>query len=189
MARLADPRTGSRQRARAEKAFVAENILATIDTEIDLSADADRVDRFRDFSVVPAMMLSCLNPLKSCTWDEKGIYEFLYEDIDRDCDQVRAMVANLIRYSSKWSLESFRRSLTWLERAPFYAFLRHRGKRGGVRSRAYQLIWEFFKKRELLNVPLPTAAAPEQLDIKAKAIFDSPELIELRRKKAQTTAA
>ncbi|KAI1455153.1 hypothetical protein F4805DRAFT_437023 [Annulohypoxylon moriforme] len=74
-------------------------------------------------------------------------------DIDRDCDQIRAMIA-IFAFQKEWTVDEFRLVLgDCIERKDLSAFLRKDGPRKG-KSSIYQLAWEFFKRRELLGLPL-----------------------------------
>ncbi|KAI1502016.1 hypothetical protein F5X99DRAFT_380330 [Biscogniauxia marginata] len=74
-------------------------------------------------------------------------------NIDRDCDQIRAMIKRFTR-GSEWFIEDFRFALKGVSRPQLTAFLNKRGPAEGKESFVFQLAWELFKKRELLGLPL-----------------------------------
>lgn len=87
-------------------------------------------------------------------------------EIDRDCDQVRLMIRRFCHFDEDWprlcyqyshhddfGLEVFR-SVLGISRQTLTAFLKQKGPEKGEQSMAYQLAWEFFKRRELLGYPL-----------------------------------
>ncbi|KAI1207608.1 uncharacterized protein F4807DRAFT_433930 [Annulohypoxylon truncatum] len=74
-------------------------------------------------------------------------------DIDRDCDQIRAMIA-IFAFSKEWTVDQFRRALgNRIERKDLTHFLSDYGPKEGNNT-IYQLAWEFFKRRELLGFSL-----------------------------------
>ncbi|KAI0199102.1 hypothetical protein F4808DRAFT_220418 [Astrocystis sublimbata] len=77
-------------------------------------------------------------------------------DIDRDCDQIRAMIKILVR-EGHWSIDQFVRALSGLRHRQVIQFLSHRGTQKGKESAVFQRSWDFFKRRELLGFDL---AAP-----------------------------
>ena len=81
--------------------------------------------------------------------------------VDRDCDQIRAMVKRLIMYNTDgWDLDSFRRALGgFSERKKLYTFLERRGPKEGAKLQIFPVIWEFFKRRDMMGLPLPAAPA------------------------------
>ncbi|TRX87883.1 hypothetical protein FHL15_011222 [Xylaria flabelliformis] len=87
-------------------------------------------------------------------------------EIDRDCDQIRAMIKILVT-EGDWTLDQFRLALGGISRAALTGFLEKTGPAAGSRSISYELGWEFFKKRELLGLSLhgagPTEVAARQV--------------------------
>jgi hypothetical protein len=73
--------------------------------------------------------------------------------VDRDCDQVRAMIKRFVTEGA-WTLEQFRHALGTVTRKKMTAFLRMRGNDGQLRLSAYILSWEFFNWRDQLGLPL-----------------------------------
>ncbi|KAM7202611.1 hypothetical protein V8F20_004400 [Naviculisporaceae sp. PSN 640] len=89
-------------------------------------------------------------------------------EVDRDCDQVRAMIKIFIMSPwSSWSAEEFRIALADnITRDKFTAFLKRRGTDATQkRSAAYLLSWEFFNRRQKLGLPLEGADPRDDLDI------------------------
>jgi hypothetical protein len=79
--------------------------------------------------------------------------------IDRDCDQVRAMIKILVR-RGHWTMEDFTKALDGSGRPEVNQFLEKRGPLQGKQSAVFQRSWDFFKKRELLGLEL-TAPPPK----------------------------
>ncbi|KAI1085966.1 hypothetical protein F5B19DRAFT_502590 [Rostrohypoxylon terebratum] len=74
-------------------------------------------------------------------------------DIDKDCDQIRAMIA-MFAFKKEWTVDQFRLALGYfIERKDLTKFLCQDGPRKGI-DNIFQLAWEFFKRRELLGLPL-----------------------------------
>ncbi|KAI1120686.1 hypothetical protein F5Y10DRAFT_120335 [Nemania abortiva] len=74
-------------------------------------------------------------------------------DIDRDCDQVRAMIKILVR-KGHWTMEQFTHALEGPRRPQITKFLEKRGPLQGKQSEAFRRCWDFFKRRELLGFEL-----------------------------------
>ncbi|KAI2464805.1 hypothetical protein F4781DRAFT_54054 [Annulohypoxylon bovei var. microspora] len=81
-------------------------------------------------------------------------------EIDRDCDQIRAMIKILTCDGGEWTVDQFRLALGHITRPQMTSFLEKRGPRKGVYSLSYQLGWNFFKLREILGCPLITITPP-----------------------------
>ncbi|KAI0420544.1 hypothetical protein F5X98DRAFT_331226 [Xylaria grammica] len=79
-------------------------------------------------------------------------------DIDRDCDQLRAMIKVLVR-KGHWTMDEFVRALEGPRRRLVSEFLEKRGPLQGKQSLTFARSWGFFKKRELLGYEL-TAPPP-----------------------------
>ncbi|KAB5549774.1 hypothetical protein GE09DRAFT_184214 [Coniochaeta sp. 2T2.1] len=83
-----------------------------------------------------------------------------YEDnIDYDCDQVRAMIKIFID-DGDWTIDQFRQTLG-VTRQQLVKFLSGRGYSHALLSAAYQLSWEFFNWRDQLGLPLSGADIEE----------------------------
>lgn len=85
-------------------------------------------------------------------------------EIDRDCDQIRLMIRRFCfwekdyhytcyKNNGEFELEDFVTALG-ITRQTLAAFLKKKGPENGDKSQAYELAWEFFKRRELLGDPL-----------------------------------
>ncbi|KAK4236853.1 hypothetical protein C8A03DRAFT_35236 [Achaetomium macrosporum] len=136
-----------------------DELLRSIDGAVDLTPHPELVLRRWEFhgaitrSVVKP---NCREPLPA----ERLIQVDC--DIHYDCDQVRAMIKRFID-GGQWSLEEFRTALCGagggVTREQLNTFLGHRGERNGIRSKAFQLCWSFFHRREKLSLPLAGAGA------------------------------
>ncbi|KAL1851102.1 hypothetical protein Daus18300_012649 [Diaporthe australafricana] len=84
--------------------------------------------------------------------------------MDWDCDQIRLMIRRFCFWDgegerhfdwhdTEFDIEEFQHALM-ITRATLTAFLRKKGPENGDKSQAYELAWEFFKRRELLGYPL-----------------------------------
>ncbi|KAI1326490.1 hypothetical protein F5Y16DRAFT_374932 [Xylariaceae sp. FL0255] len=85
------------------------------------------------------------------------------EDIDQDCDQVRAMIKIFIRENEDWNLDKFRGALKIDGRHGMLSFLEMKGPVHGIDNSVFQLSWEFFKRRQKLNLPLKGAPSESVL--------------------------
>lgn len=79
-------------------------------------------------------------------------------DIYYDCDQIRAMIKLFIS-TGEWTMDEFRMALGGVTRAQLNTFLGHDGPLNGLRCKAFQLCWEFFHRREMLDLPLEGAGS------------------------------
>jgi hypothetical protein len=95
-------------------------------------------------------------------------------NIDRDCDQVRAMIKILVR-RGYWTIEEFTKALEGPRRREISQFLEKRGPFQGKQSLTFQRSWYFFKRRELLGFEL-TAPPPKP----SKLAREVRELMKLR---------
>ncbi|KAM7213729.1 hypothetical protein V8F06_010863 [Rhypophila decipiens] len=100
------------------------------------------------------------------------------DEVDRDCDQVRAMIKKFVTWGS-WDIDSFRIALAHnMTRDKFLTFLNKRGSDDAQKmSAAYLLSWEFFNRRQKLGLSMEDGYPREELDILYK-----------RRKDAKRTA-
>ncbi|KAI6080449.1 hypothetical protein F4821DRAFT_251508 [Hypoxylon rubiginosum] len=73
-------------------------------------------------------------------------------EIDRNCDQIRAMI-KVFTLQGDWTVDQFRLAFGHISRSQLTTFMEKRGPREGIHTLAFELGWEFFKKRELLGVP------------------------------------
>ncbi|GAW12852.1 hypothetical protein ANO14919_022230 [Xylariales sp. No.14919] len=79
-------------------------------------------------------------------------------DVDRDCDQLRAMIKIFVR-KGHWTMDEFIQALHGPRRRQISDFLEKRGPLQGKQSSVFVRIWIFFKRRELLGYEL-TAPPP-----------------------------
>ncbi|KAM7203366.1 hypothetical protein V8F33_002357 [Rhypophila sp. PSN 637] len=128
--------------------------LLHINANIDLTPSQKAIIH-RDYSRIEPLMRSVVRPLSN-TWsiinnllpDEETLHRFrVGTKIDRDCDQLRAMVKIFLTapqrpfpgdklYDEKdapyaWTLDLFRMSLKGVPRPEFIAWLNRRGKTAG----------------------------------------------------------
>ncbi|KAI0886911.1 uncharacterized protein GGS22DRAFT_199231 [Annulohypoxylon maeteangense] len=92
-------------------------------------------------------------------------------DIDRDCDQIRAMIAIFV-FQKEWTLDEFRLVLgNSIDRKNLSIFLDKYGPTKGNNT-IFELSWEFFKRRELLGLPVTRKPkfenVPQELDNNSK---------------------
>ncbi|KAI1342491.1 hypothetical protein F5Y15DRAFT_429818 [Xylariaceae sp. FL0016] len=92
------------------------------------------------------------------------------ESIDRDCDQIRAMIKIFVR-KGDWSMDEFILALGGPRRPELKKFLEKRGLLEGRHSSAFQRSWELFKRRELLGYQL-TDPPPPPPQPKSSANFE-----------------
>ncbi|KAK4443116.1 hypothetical protein QBC34DRAFT_417589 [Podospora aff. communis PSN243] len=98
-----------------------------------------------------------------------------FVEVDRDCDQVRAMISIFCGGCSSWSLDVFRDHLgSSMTRDKFTTFLNKRGTDSAqLKSGAYLLSWEFLKRREHLGFGIENVDFRDDLDTMRKR--DRPE--------------
>ncbi|KAI1771450.1 hypothetical protein F4818DRAFT_445140 [Hypoxylon cercidicola] len=135
-----------------------DSLINEIDKNIDLTPRPDfdvrdyiKVERIRGSVIKPGIHRPGLSGAAPMVPEERDVE--VGGDIDRDCDQVRAMIARFIQ-ESEWSCDQFRWALRGVARPQFISFLQKRGPSAGKQSNVFQLAWEFFKKRELLGYPM-----------------------------------
>jgi hypothetical protein len=133
-----------------------EIALDTIDCNINVSKNGFRSRRRYSFTEPMFASAVAPNQLPSKDEEERAGIRSVGSSIEWNCDQVRAMIARLIKYGDEgWTLESFRKALDGVERAKLTNFLNRRGPREGAKLGLFELCWEFFRKRELLGISLP----------------------------------
>lgn len=147
----------------AECIMKQEELLDAIDDTIDLAPNLSfaarkmkclKSDRFFGMSTI----FSVLKPGVLVQKDDE-ISVPRDSVIDRDCDQVRAMIKIFVR-EGHWTMEHFTRALEGPRRPEISQFLEKRGPLQGKQSSTFQRSWDFFKRRELLGLEL-TAPPPE----------------------------
>jgi len=78
----------------------------------------------------------------------------LQRGVNKDCDQVRGMIKRFVN-TTDWSLEEFRQALGRVSHSQMTTFLKKRGSSAGQKqSSAFILSWEFFHRRQYLELPL-----------------------------------
>ncbi|KAI8631149.1 hypothetical protein F5Y19DRAFT_473548 [Xylariaceae sp. FL1651] len=133
-----------------------EELLDAIDDSIDLTP----IPHFKvlDRDTLDGVVCSVIRPGKAHDQNmlpsEQNIA--INEDIDQNCDQVRAMIKIFVR-ENEWTLDQFRNALGISGRQPLLDFLEKKGPTYGIDSQCFQLSWEFFKRRQKLNLPLKGA--------------------------------
>ncbi|KAL7626419.1 hypothetical protein AAE478_003191 [Parahypoxylon ruwenzoriense] len=125
-------------------------VLDKINEDIDLTPKPGF--GFRDYDCVEPISRSVVKPgLKELDPSEADVE--VGKDIDRDCDQIRAMIARFTN-GTEWTVDRFRLALGGISRPQLTTFLKKKGPAEGKQTMVFQLAWEFFKKRELLGLPL-----------------------------------
>jgi hypothetical protein len=139
----------------AMKLVLMHDALGEIDDTVDWETPK-RMGISRNFERGPkALQRSVVLP----GWAAIPLYEASLTpdaEIDRDCDQVRAMIKVFCDGWGEWSLDEFREALgSSVTRDRLDAFLRKRGTDGNqLKSAAFILSWEFFNRRQQLGLPI-----------------------------------
>lgn len=129
-----------------------EDAINNIDCDtIDLR-EHDRPCGRYDYDRVEGVFNSCLKPNQKRTEEEAKCGPG--DEMRYDCDQVRAMIARLVKYG-EWTIDDFRKALGRIERKNLIDFLNRRGPQEGANLGLYSIAWQFFRIRDLLGVPLP----------------------------------
>ncbi|KAH9886586.1 hypothetical protein F4778DRAFT_473277 [Xylariomycetidae sp. FL2044] len=148
-------------KARGEGANVAEQaaiMTATPVAGVDLER---RPIMRRRKSWLEGIFHSVIQPGRKLPLPEEESID-VGNDIDMDCDQVRAMIKIFtLENDEAWTLDQFRLALGGISRPQMTEFLAGSGPEGGVNTQAFEMSWAFFKKRELLGLPLRKAADDE----------------------------
>ncbi|KAI1379244.1 hypothetical protein F4677DRAFT_362519 [Hypoxylon crocopeplum] len=122
------------------------DVMDDIDVNIDLMPQPDFTSLTCDQKMSGSVMKPGFEPSPSETNVDVGT------EIDRNCDQIRAMIKLLTLHGS-WTVDQFRLALGHISRSQLTNFLRKRGPMEGIHTLSFQLGWEFFKKREVLGIP------------------------------------
>ncbi|KAI1412838.1 hypothetical protein F5Y13DRAFT_162735 [Hypoxylon sp. FL1857] len=131
-------------------------VLERVDTDVDLTPKPGF--DLRDYRRPGPITRSVVKPgLYEPTPAERSINPGI--DIDRDCDQIRAMIAIFIT-KTDWTADQFRLALSGVERKDLTSFLEKTGPTKGNKN-VFELAWEFFKRREILGLPLTGARTAE----------------------------
>lgn len=148
-------RTGNKTATPAENLAEQEAAFDAIVSSIDLTPKPGCYRR--NYDGPPPLTSSVLAPNAHPTDTEMDSFSF-EAGINRDCDQIRAMIKIFIQ-EEEWSLDQFRKALgISTPRPALVKFLKCKGPAAGKRQHVYQLSWEFFKRRELLGFPLQQQA-------------------------------
>ncbi len=126
-----------------------DDALYNIDGDIDLSP---RAGCPQGTAATGPFARSVVRPSSDPTPEEEALGVESYP-LDRDCDQVRAMLKQLAD-GGGWTAEGLRVTLGNVTRPEMTKFLTQRGPMAGRRLDVYHLAWGFLKRRELLGVPL-----------------------------------
>lgn len=158
---------GFEHERQAEAVLKLHEAVTTVDTTIYLTHRV-RPGAVRNYKKFPPLRRSVLFPGTS-----RALLRLRAEaeaelpppvQIDWDCDQIRLMIRRfclweenlpLLRYGGdgEFELDDFQAALG-ITRQTLTAFLKKNGPENGDKSQAYELAWEFFKRRELLGYPL-----------------------------------
>ncbi|KAI1645205.1 uncharacterized protein F4817DRAFT_344596 [Daldinia loculata] len=156
------PKTRSEMIAR----IVGKKVLRTeseIERVLGQAYAMDQVDKDDDLTPQPGFSIrnygrleplahSVVRPgLKELTPEESELN--IGTDIDNDCDQIRTMIVCFVD-GKGWTADQFRWALGNVSRQQLTTFLLERGPKQGVNKPIFQHAWEFFKKREILGLPL-----------------------------------
>ncbi|KAG6368709.1 hypothetical protein INS49_002922 [Diaporthe citri] len=154
---------GFEHERQAEAVLKLHEAVTTVDTTIDL-APRVRPGAIRNYEKFPPLRRSVLFPGKSTVRLRAEAELPPPVQIDWDCDQIRLMIRRfclweqalpLLYYNGdgEFELDDFQTALG-ITRQTLTAFLKKKGPANGDKSQAYELAWEFFKRRDLLGYPL-----------------------------------
>ncbi|KAI0450508.1 hypothetical protein F5B21DRAFT_428231 [Xylaria acuta] len=148
----------------AECIMEEEELLDTIDDTINLAPNPEftalmkkNLEKNHD-SIFTSIKRSALRPDAFVQKDD-DVSVPIECNIDRDCDQIRAMIKILVR-KGHWTMDKLIRALGGPRHRQMIQFLEKRGPRQGKESSVFQQSWDFFKRRELLGFEL-TAPPPK----------------------------
>ncbi|KAI1136454.1 hypothetical protein F5Y05DRAFT_391332 [Hypoxylon sp. FL0543] len=143
-----------------ERAEVLEQAMALEEVETDIDLTPKPGFAIRLDNSPPPISRSVVVPGRiNATPEELRIEPGT--DIDRDCHQIRAMIAIFIK-RTKWTADQFRLALPGARRPDLTTFLQEDGDAPWEGD--YWLValaWEFFKRRELLGLPLADTSTSE----------------------------
>lgn len=160
----------------AECVMKQEELLDTIDDTINLAPDPSFAARRikgpqpHRTSYTSSTKYSVLKP-DVLVQDGDEVSVPLDCDIDRNCDQVRAMIKILVR-QGHWTTEQFTRALQRPGRSQVSNFLKNRGPLQGKQSSVFPLSWDFFKRRELLGFELTAPPPKPKLGREVEALLN-----------------
>lgn len=150
---------GFKEERQAEPVLALHEAVEAVDTTVDLTPRVRPV-AVRDYPKYGPLRRSVLFPgrERGPTRCEAALSPPL--QMDRDCDQVRLMIR---RFCLDWRPGSYPgdgefhinnlHSALGITRQTLTAFLKKKGPENGYKSQAYELAWEFFKRRDMLGYP------------------------------------
>lgn len=153
---------GFEHERQAEAIVKLYDALVSVDTSVDLTPHV-RPGAARNYEKYGPLRRSILFP------GTEPILRIEVElpppvEIDRDCDQIRLMIRRFCLWEKDYPYITYRGDGEFeiddlvkalgITRQTLTAFLKKKGPQNGDKSQAYELAWEFFKRRELLGYPL-----------------------------------
>lgn len=152
-------RHGFKHEKQAETVLQLHEAAEAVDTTVDLTPSV-RPGAVRDYEKYGPLRRSVLWP-----GPERGpcrLENMISPPVqmDRDCDQIRLIIRRFCSgdrapaYPRDWefNIDNFHSALG-ITRQTLTSFLKKKGPENGVKSQAYELAWEFFKRRELIGYP------------------------------------
>lgn len=152
-----------------QEIVVAEVVEVNLDPRPDCSIRDEYQADYSDHSVIQPGLKCRLPTERSLKPDAR---------IDRNCDQLRALVKRLTTEGNGWSLNDFRMALGSVERRQLTAFMEKSGPEAGKQSKVYPLAWDFFNLQEQIGLPLLSWKPP--LDRSSPPHTFNPSVPELR---------
>lgn len=150
---------GFKHERQAETVLQLHEAAEAVDTTVDLTSSV-RPGAVRDYEKYGPLRRSVLwpGPERGPCRIENMISPPL--QMDRDCDQIRLIIRRFCledrapAYPRDWefNIDNFHSALG-ITRQSLASFLKKKGPENGVKSQAYELAWEFFKRRELIGYP------------------------------------
>lgn len=174
---------GFKHERQAEAVLKQREALQAVDTSVDLTPRA-RPGSVRNYEKYPPLKRSVVF---------RGIWGGMFGpepklppsmEIDRDCDQIRLMIRRFCLEEDEeeeeeeeepvfvdrrfdFEIDDFVKALQ-ITRETLTAFLKKKGPENGDKSKAYELAWEFFKRRELLGHSLIKSERPRFSEISSR---------------------
>lgn len=154
---------GFEHERQAEPVLKLYEAVKSVDTTIDLTPRV-RPGAVRNYEKFPPLRRSVLFPGTKTVRLRVEAELAPPVQIDWDCDQIRLMIRRfclweealpLLYYNGdgEFELDDFQTALG-ITRQTLTTFLKKKGPENGDKSQAYELAWEFFKRRDLLGYPL-----------------------------------
>ncbi|RYC61958.1 hypothetical protein CHU98_g4239 [Xylaria longipes] len=172
----------------AECIMEEEELLDMIDDTVNLAPNPGftalmkRNSEKKNSSFFTSIKLSVLRPGVLVQKDDDVSVPSEY-NIDRDCDQIRAMIKILVR-KGHWTMDKFMRALGGPRHRQIIQFLEKRGPLEGEKSSIFQRSWDFFKRRELLGFEL-TAPPPKLREARELAQLRGVDLNRGKKRQSQ----